>query len=154
MQRVASARVEVGGVVVGRCGRGLVVLVAAHREDTLADAAKLAQRIVGMRIFNDADGKMNLNLEQVEAEHPSDEANILAISNFTVYGDTAQSRRPSFTAAAGFELGQSRFAAFLSALADQGARVETGEFGADMQVHLVNDGPVTLVIEAGPSGGA
>lgn len=125
--------------VVGEIGIGLLLLVGIHREDTEEDARKLADRVVGMRIFNDAEGKINLAVKAVEGS-------ILAISNFTVYGDPSQ-RRPSFTASAGFEAGKALFDRFLEELRKLEINVETGEFGADMKVALVNDGPVTLVAD-------
>lgn len=140
VQRVLSAEVAVEGEVVGKCGRGLLLLVAAHREDTAANAAKLADRIAKLRIFNDSEGKMNLALADVEGE-------VLAVSNFTVYGETAKNRRPSFIQAAPYDAGQELFEAFLNELRRLGMPVETGIFGADMKVSLVNDGPVTVIVE-------
>ncbi len=144
VQRVSSASVTVEGEVVGRCGRGLLVLAAAHKDDTEADAVKLADRVYGLRIFNDAEGKMNLSLEDL-GELPEPE--ILAISNFTLYGDALKSRRPSFVQSAGFDQGQMLFERFVSALRERYPRTQTGVFGAHMDVELVNDGPVTLVID-------
>ena len=144
VQRVSKAEVAIEGRVVGRCAVGLVLLVGIHKEDTPIQAAKLADKVAGLRIFNDTEGKMNLSL----ADLPDSEApNVLAISNFTVYGDTAKSRRPSFIASAGFETAWPLFETFLNELKARGLRVETGEFGADMQVTLTNDGPVTLLID-------
>ncbi len=140
VQRVSSASVRVGNDVVGRCEVGLVVLAAAHRNDTTENARKLADRVAGLRIFNDEAGKMNLALADVGGS-------VLAVSNFTVYGDAAKSRRPSFMASAPYEEGEARFAEFIAALRALGVTVETGVFGADMQVDLVNDGPVTLIVE-------
>lgn len=144
VQRVAWAEVEVEGEVVGRCGPGFLVLAAAHREDDSKKAEKLADRIVGLRIFNDAHGKMNLALKDLP---PSEEPRILAVSNFTVYGDCTKSRRPSFVEAAPYEVGERLFADFVSALRGFGTLVETGIFGADMRVRLENDGPVTVIVE-------
>ncbi|MBS1705519.1 MAG: D-tyrosyl-tRNA(Tyr) deacylase [Armatimonadetes bacterium] len=148
VQRVSWAKVLVDGAVIGECGPGLLVLVSAHKDDRDIEAAKLADRIYGMRIFNDGDGKMNLSLSQIE--FVTREPNILVISNFTVYGDAAKSRRPSFTNAAGYDRGTELYQRFVSALGALGARVSTGEFGADMQVQLENDGPVTLVVDVAP----
>jgi D-aminoacyl-tRNA deacylase len=145
IQRVSSASVSVEGQVVGRCGKGLVVLVAAHREDSDSDAAKMADRVYGMRIFPDGDGKMNLSLKTLIDEGV--EAGVLAVSNFTVYGDATQ-RRPSFVAAASFERGRELFDRFVDELRALGAPVATGEFGAQMEVAMVNDGPVTLIVES------
>lgn len=146
MQRVKSGRVETDGQEVGRCGPGFVALVAAGREDTVQAAQKMADRLWGMRVFPDAEGKMNLNLGDFESGHPSSEPNILAVSNFTVLGDASQ-RRPSFGAAAGYDDGKLLFEQFVEALLNLGARVSTGVFGADMIVQIENDGPVTLVLE-------
>ncbi len=148
VQRVSWARVTVEGRVVGSCGPGFLVLVAAGREDTESEARKLADRVVGMRVFPDAEGKMNLNLRDFEADKGGlNAANVLAVSNFTVYGDATQ-RRPSFTAAAGYETGKALFETFVAELGRLGARVATGAFGEHMGVELLNDGPVTLVAEA------
>ncbi|MBN9500941.1 MAG: D-tyrosyl-tRNA(Tyr) deacylase [Armatimonadetes bacterium 55-13] len=139
VQRVSSASVTIDGVVFGKIGAGLLLLVGIHRDDTEADAKKLADRVVGMRIFNDENGKINLAVQAVGGS-------VLAISNFTVYGDASQ-RRPSFTQSAGFEVGSKLFDLFLAELRKQTIQVESGQFGADMQVELVNDGPVTLVVD-------
>ncbi len=144
VQRVLSAQVSIDGEVVGRCGVGLLLLVAAHRRDTVAEAKKLADKAVGLRIFNDPDGKMNLSMKDIER------SGILAVSNFTIYGDTAKNRRPSFMESAPYDEGKTLFEAFVEALRDVGATVETGVFGADMQVELVNDGPVTVILDAPP----
>ncbi|MBS1721741.1 MAG: D-tyrosyl-tRNA(Tyr) deacylase [Armatimonadetes bacterium] len=148
VQRVKSARVTVAGEEVGLCGPGFLLLIAAGREDTEATAAKTADRIWGMRVFPDAEGRMNLNLRDYESAHAHDQSlpNILAVSNFTVYGDATQ-RRPSFTAAASYDEGQRLFELFVDELGKLGARVSTGVFGADMDVEIVNDGPVTLVVD-------
>lgn len=169
LQRVSSASVTVEGEVVGRIGQGLVVLVAAHREDTEANAAKMADRVWGCRIFNDAEGRINLALKELAArnsedcegrqdgpEQPSPSLSplqslhalgVLAISNFTVYGDTTQ-RRPSFVESAAYDRGKELFDCFVTELRKLGCHVETGVFGAHMEVLLVNDGPVTVIVEA------
>ena len=144
VQRVARASVKVEGETVGSCGPGLLVLVGAHKEDTEQNATKLADRIAGIRIFNDDEGKMNLSLGQIDNDG---RAQVLAVSNFTVYGDALKSRRPSFMAAAPYDEGERLYNAFVSALRDRGLKVEEGTFGAMMQVDLLNDGPVTLVID-------
>lgn len=140
VQRVLSAEVRVEGAVVGACGIGLLVFVAAHKDDTDKDANKMADRIAGIRIFNDAEGKMNLALKDVGGS-------VLAVSNFTLYGEAMKSRRPSFLQAASYERGAELFNEFVSLLRGLGIIVETGVFGADMQVSLVNDGPVTLSLD-------
>lgn len=131
---------NVDGATVGRCGVGLLVLVAAHRDDTEANADKMADRVAGLRIFGDAEGKMNLSLADVEGS-------VLAISNFTLYGDATKNRRPSFIEAAGYADGERLFEAFVAALVRRGVPVATGVFGAHMDVSLVNDGPVTIVLD-------
>lgn len=141
VQRVSSASVTVDGRVVGSCGVGFVVLVAALRTDTVANAEKMADRVRGLRIFNDEAGKMNLALADVGGS-------VLAISNFTVAGDASKNRRPSFIDAAPYEEGRHLFDGFVDALRRMGVTVATGEFGAHMDVELVNDGPVTVILEA------
>jgi D-tyrosyl-tRNA(Tyr) deacylase len=138
--------VRVDGELVGSIERGLLVLAAAHKDDTAAEALKLANRVLGLRIFNDEQGKMNLSLGDIGGD-----VGILAVSNFTVYGETTKNRRPSFIEAAPYERGQELFEAFVAALRESGLRVETGVFGADMKVSLVNDGPVTVIVEVAPN---
>lgn len=140
VQRVTSASVEVDGKVVGSCGVGLLILVAAHRDDTDANAAKMADKIQGLRIFNDDAGKMNLALADVDGS-------VLAVSNFTVYGETSKNRRPSFIGSAPYEEGRVLFDKMVDELRARDVKVETGIFGADMKVSLVNDGPVTVIVE-------
>lgn len=144
VQRVLRASVSVEGQVVGDCGPGLVALVAAKSGDEKENAHRMADRIFGLRIFNDAQGKINLTLSDACSQSGT---NVLAISNFTVYGETAKNRRPSFVQAAKYEEGEALFQAFVEELERLGARVATGIFGADMQVELVNDGPVTVIVE-------
>jgi D-tyrosyl-tRNA(Tyr) deacylase len=145
VQRVLSASVEVEGKLVGSCGRGLLVLLGAHFSDTEHEAEKMADRVLGLRIFGDAEGKMNLSLRDIVASGES--AGVLAVSNFTVYGDASKNRRPSFVEAAPYEQGEELFHRFCKALREMGAQVETGIFGADMKVSALNDGPVTLILE-------
>lgn len=149
VQRVSTASVVVDGRTVGSCSKGLLVLLGVHRLDTSADAAKLADRLWGLRIFPDGEGRMNLALKDL-AQFETAEA--LLVSNFTVYGETAKNRRPSFTESAPYDAGKALFDEAVQALRILGARVETGEYGAHMDVSLVNDGPVTVVVEVGPSG--
>ncbi len=146
VQRVRRAEVRVEGRQVGSCGHGLLLLVGAGRSDTIELARKQAEKVAGLRLFNDASGKMNLGLADLP---PSEFPTLLAVSNFTVCGDASKSRRPSFVAAAPYDEGQALFEAFVERLRELGHSVETGVFGADMQVELINDGPVTLVVEAG-----
>lgn len=145
VQRVTRASVTVGDRLVGRCGHGFLLLVAAHKDDTDHNASRLAEKIATLRIFNDEAGKMNISLKDLPAQEDSQ---VLAVSNFTVYGDATGQRRPSFVEAAPYAEGDRLFHRFVDFLRSQGVSVETGEFGADMQVELVNDGPVTIILEA------
>ncbi len=145
VQRVRSAYVTVEGTVIGSCGLGLCLLVAAHRDDTDADAAKLALKVANLRIFSDLEGKMNVSL--LDLKEMAQEVGILAVSNFTVLGDATKQRRPSFTQAAPFDEGKRLFDTFVEHLRSHGLDVKTGVFGAHMEVALVNDGPVTLILE-------
>ncbi len=147
VQRVAMASVSVGGREIGRCGPGLLLLVGVHRDDEAANAERLADRVLGLRIFNDEAGKMNLAIRDFPDARGGFELELLAVSNFTVYGD-AKGRRPAFTASAPYEQGRELFDRFVAELRRLGAAVQTGEFGADMRVGLVNDGPVTLILDA------
>ncbi len=144
VQRVSRASVTVEGAVVGRCDRGFLLLVAAHKDDSEQEAAKLAEKIVNLRIFSDGEGKMNLSLPDVGGS-------VLAVSNFTVYGDASKQRRPSFMQAAGFERGKELFDSFVERLRARDIDVETGVFGAHMEVDLLNDGPVTLIVDVSPT---
>lgn len=142
VQRVSRASVSVDGRIVGKCGTGLLVLLAAHRDDTAREAAKMADRVAKLRVFNDAEGKMNLALGDLDPA-----GSVLAISNFTVYGETAKNRRPSFIESAEYDRGNELYEAFLHALRQLGHHVESGIFGAHMEVELVNDGPVTVILD-------
>ena len=141
VQRVSQARVEVGGNTVGAIERGLLVLLGVQAPDTERDADYLAAKIVGLRIFNDAQGKMNLDLQQVRG-------GLLVVSQFTLYGDARKGRRPSFVQAAPPEQAEQLYEYFLETAARQAVPVAHGVFGAHMQVHLVNDGPVTLLLDS------
>ena len=145
VQRVLSAKVEIEGREVGAISVGLCVLAAVHRDDDEAKVRKLADKLVNLRIFSDADGKMNLSLLDLQAAGKP--CGVLAVSNFTVYGDASKSRRPSFGESAGYETGKLLFDRFLAFLKESGLPIETGEFGGDMQVSIVNDGPVTVIVE-------
>ena len=140
VQRVAQARVRVNGQVTGEIGPGIVALLGVARVDTQASAAQLAEKIAGLRLFNDAEGKMNLSLEEVGGA-------VLAISQFTLYGDTRKGRRPSFDRAAPAEQARALYEAFVAALRALGLKVETGVFQAMMDVELTNAGPVTLLVD-------
>jgi D-tyrosyl-tRNA(Tyr) deacylase len=137
--RVSSARVEIGGGVAGQIGRGFLVLLGVGPEDTEKQAEKLADRICGLRVFSDENGRMNLNLAAVGGE-------ILTVSQFTLYADLT-SRRPGFTGAAGPDRAKPLYEKFMAACRSRGFHVEHGEFGADMAVISVNDGPVTLLMD-------
>lgn len=140
VQRVSEASVEVDGAIVGSIGRGLLVFVGVVPNDTAADVVAAAAKIAGLRIFRDTSDKMNLSLADVEGS-------ILVVSQFTLAGDVRKGRRPSFVNAAGPELAEPLIAAFCTAVSDAGVPVEQGVFGADMKVSLVNDGPVTLIVD-------
>ena len=137
LQRVRQARVEVEGKVVGQIGAGLVVLVCAERGDTEAEAARLLAKVLRLRIFSDGAGKMNLSVQDVGG-------GLLIVSQFTLAADTAGGNRPSFTNAAPPELGRHLYEHFVAQARAAHPEVATGEFAADMQVALVNDGPVTI----------
>ena len=137
--RVSSASVTVNGQITGEIGRGLLVLLGVAPTDTAAAAEKLADRVLGLRIFEDENGKMNLNLAAAAGA-------LLVVSQFTLYADT-KSRRPGFTGAALPELAIPMYEHFVETCRKSGFRTETGVFGADMQVASVNDGPVTILLD-------
>jgi len=141
VQRVSRARVTVDAAVVGEIGRGLLVLLGVTHDDTAERARWLADKVIGLRIFADAEDKMNLGVADVGGM-------VLVVSQFTLYGDCSKGRRPSFIAAANPELAIPLYEAFIDAVKAQGIPVATGRFGAMMQVELVNDGPVTLIVES------
>jgi len=140
LQRVREASVAIDGVTVGAIERGFCLLVGFTHEDTPDHVAWMADKISGLRLFGDAEGKMNLALSEVDGA-------VLVVSQFTLYGDATKGRRPSFITAARPETAIPLYDAFVTALRASGLRVATGEFGADMAVSLVNEGPVTLVLE-------
>jgi D-tyrosyl-tRNA(Tyr) deacylase len=140
LQRVSRAEVRVDGAVVGNIERGLLVLVGVAEGDTEADADALATKVAALRIFEDAAGKMNLSVTDVAGS-------VLAISQFTLLADTSRGRRPSFTPAMRPPEAERLFDRFCETLRAQALRVETGRFGASMQVELVNDGPVTILLD-------
>lgn len=141
IQRVSQAKVQVDGVVTGEIGAGLLVLLGAARGDTPADADFLAEKIVNLRIFPDDAGKMNRSLLDTGGS-------LLVVSQFTLYGDCRKGRRPSFDQAAPSEEARALYEYFVSAVRRVCPRVETGVFQAHMEVSLVNDGPVTLIVES------
>ncbi len=140
LQRVTGARVTVDGEVVGSIGAGVCLLVGVQPEDTETDAAVMASKIAGLRIFPDAEGRMNLSLSDVGGE-------ALVVSQFTLYADIRKGRRPSFTGAAAPEQARPLVDYLAACLRDLSIPVATGSFGAMMSVELTNEGPVTLVIE-------
>ena len=144
VQRVSQARVTVEGETVADIGRGLLVFVGVTHDDTAAIASKLADKVGNLRVFDDAEGTMNLSLLDTAGA-------ALVVSQFTLYGDTARGRRPSWVAAAAPEVAEPLCDAFAVRLNEAGLQVETGRFRADMQVSLVNDGPVTLMLELAAS---
>ncbi|ACL02511.1 D-tyrosyl-tRNA(Tyr) deacylase [Desulfatibacillum aliphaticivorans] len=141
VQRVKSARVKVNGKSVGAINKGLLVLLGVAPEDTSKEVEYLAKKIVGLRIFEDDNGKMNLSLDEVGGE-------MLVVSQFTLYGDCRKGRRPSFVGAAPPELAEKLYEEFVNVVDLLGIKTETGKFGAMMDVSLVNQGPVTLIVES------
>jgi D-tyrosyl-tRNA(Tyr) deacylase len=140
LQRVSQASVTIGGTVAGAIGRGFCLLVGFTHGDTGERVDWVADKVAGLRLFADADGKMNLGLADVQGA-------LLVISQFTLYGDTARGRRPSFIAAARPDAAIPLYERFVAALRTRGLEVATGEFGADMLVEIHNDGPVTLILD-------
>ena len=140
LQRVSQAQVDIDGQSVGAIGQGLLLLVGIGPNDSAQDVEYLANKIVKARIFGDEAGKMNLSVQDIGGQ-------ILSVSQFTLFADTKKGNRPSFTKAADPALGEKLYLAFNQALRNLGVGVETGEFGADMAVSLVNDGPVTILYD-------
>jgi D-tyrosyl-tRNA(Tyr) deacylase len=141
VQRVSQAEVKVEGEIVGRIGHGMLVFVGVGREDTQAEADYLVQKVAQLRMFEDSQGKMNLSSFEAGAQ-------ILVVSQFTLYGDCRKGRRPSFDKAADPLKGEELYNYFVRELRDQNIKVETGQFRAMMEVALVNDGPVTFILES------
>lgn len=141
IQRVSQASVKVDGQIVGQIQKGFMVLLGVHQEDTLEDVAYLAKKIAKLRVFEDENGKMNAALADVKGS-------ILSISQFTLHAETKKGNRPSFIQAARPELAIPLYEAFNQALIDQAIPVQTGIFGADMKCELINDGPVTIVMDS------
>lgn len=140
VQRVSRAGVSVNGTALGEIGRGLCVLAGISPDDTEEDLRWMAEKITNLRIFSDEDGKMNRSLVEIGGS-------ILAISQFTLFADCRKGRRPSFVGAAPYDLGYNMFLSFLDILHKAGVSLKTGEYGADMKVDIVNDGPVTIIID-------
>lgn len=141
LQRVSRAEVSVEGQIIGRIGRGLLVLVAVHRDDTERDIARLAERILGYRVFPDSEGRMNRSVQE-------EAGGLLLVPQFTLAADTKKGTRASFTKAASPEKGTAYFGQLVEICRHRIETVETGQFGANMQVSLVNDGPVTFWLES------
>jgi D-tyrosyl-tRNA(Tyr) deacylase len=140
LQRVSEASVTIAGRVAGAIGRGFCLLVGFTHGDTDAQVDWMADKVAGLRLFSDAEGKMNLGLAEVGGA-------VLVVSQFTVYGDAGKGRRPSFIDAARPDTAVPLYERFVAALRSRGLEVATGEFGADMQVAIHNDGPVTLILD-------
>jgi D-tyrosyl-tRNA(Tyr) deacylase len=143
LQRVSRASVRIAGRVAGEIGKGFCLLVGFTRGDTATQVDWMAEKVAGLRLFTDSAGKMNLGLDEVGGA-------VLVVSQFTLYGDSAKGRRPSFIDAARPELAIPLYQRFLSALRERGLTVAAGEFGADMEVEIHNDGPVTLILDRAP----
>ncbi len=141
VQRVTEADVTVDHQIIGAIEQGLVILLGVESGDTQQDLEYLADKIVGLRIFSDPDGKMNLSVQDVAGA-------VLVVSQFTLLGDVRKGKRPSFIAAAAPDLARQHYQDFCNRIASSGLRVATGQFAADMQVRLINDGPVTLIIDS------
>lgn len=141
VQRVKNASVKVDNKIVGEISRGLLVFLGVGNGDTDTDLKYIADKVIGLRIFSDADDKMNLSVTDVDGE-------ILVISQFTLYGDCRKGRRPNFTSSMEPEGAEIMYEKFIEYIKAQGIKTEHGEFGADMQVNLLNDGPVTLVLDS------
>ena len=141
LQRVTTGKVKIGDRIVGDIDNGLVILLGVHRDDKEEDIIFLADKVIGLRIFNDNNGKMNISLQDADGS-------VLVISQFTLCGDWRKGRRPSFTKAADPDKGKLLYEGFIDAVRSRGINVETGEFGAAMDVSLVNSGPVTFVLDS------
>lgn len=141
VQRVSRASVTVDGEVVGQIGRGFLVLLGVETDDTSSDASSLAEKIAGLRVFEDAEGKMNMGLQDVNGA-------MLIVSQFTLLGDCRKGKRPSFIRAARPEQAAALYREFVGAVAEQGIAVATGRFQTQMEVSLVNEGPVTLLVDS------
>ena len=148
LQRVAQARVEVAGETVGQIGQGLLVLVCVERGDSEAQAGKLLAKLLKLRIFSDDAGKMNRSVQDIDAQGAC--GGLLIVSQFTLAADVSGGNRPSFASAAPPDEGRRLYDYFVAQARAAHPQVETGRFAADMQVHLVNDGPVTIALHIAP----
>ena len=140
IQRVTQAKVDVDGITIGAIDKGLLILLGVERDDDLAKMEKLATKVMSYRIFSDENGKMNLNLQQAGGS-------LLVVSQFTLAADTGRGLRPSFSGAGTPDQANTLYEAFIAFCQSKGVITQTGEFGADMQVSLVNDGPVTFNLQ-------
>ncbi|MBL1228093.1 D-tyrosyl-tRNA(Tyr) deacylase [Enterococcus sp. BWB1-3] len=140
IQRVSKAHVELTGTIIGKIDHGFMILLGIHVEDTMEDVAYLVRKISKLRVFEDEEGKMNLDIQAIGGS-------ILSVSQFTLYAETKKGNRPSFIQAARPEQAVPLYEAFNQQLRDAGIIVETGEFGGNMDISLINDGPVTIVID-------
>ena len=141
VQRVSDARVQVDGQCIGKIGKGLLVYLGVHKDDTDRDFDYILDKVINLRIFSDEAGRMNLSLLDAGGE-------ILVVSQFTLFGDARRGRRPSYGEAAGNEKGNLYYQRFLHELKEKGIRTASGQFGADMQVSYTNDGPVTILLDS------
>ena len=140
IQRVSHASVTVDGTVIGKIGKGFLVLIGVGREDTKAEADRLVKKMLGLRIFSDENGKINLSLKDVEGE-------LLLVSQFTLYADCSHGNRPGFTNAGDPKVAEELYEYIIESCKSQVPQVQQGSFGADMKVELVNDGPFTIILE-------
>lgn len=141
VERVSRASVSVNGEIIGKTGKGFLVLLGVGDGDTDEDLKYIAEKVMGLRVFSDENDKMNLSIRDIGGS-------ILAISQFTLYGDCRKGRRPNFTSAMEPKTAERMYNDFVRILRDNGIETQTGKFGADMQVELVNDGPVTLMLDS------
>lgn len=141
VQRVNKAQVEVNDEIVGKIDKGLLIFLGVGKDDTKEDLEYLADKILGLRIFQDQAYKMNLSVQDIEGE-------LLVVSQFTLYGDVRKGRRPSFTDSAPPKLAEDLYKRFIARLKQSGLKIEQGIFGADMKIDLINDGPVTILLDS------
>ena len=141
VQRVTSSNVKVGGAIVGEIGKGIMVLIGISKDDTMEDIIYTKDKLINLRIFEDSEGKMNLSLKDIGGE-------LLIVSQFTLYGDCRKGRRPNFMEALSGEEANKLYEAFVEECKKEELTVQTGVFGANMEVNIANDGPVTLLIDS------